>query len=580
MAEIIIMPKLGFNMSEGKLIKWYKKEGESVAKGENLFSIETDKTSIDIEATRDGVIRRILVDEGETVLVTLPIAIIGTSDESIEAIEGKALSDLGGSYNKEDKTTATTRDEKNPQGMKLEEGPGNDYDLIVLGGGPGGYVAAIKAAQIGKKVAIVEKEALGGTCLNVGCIPTKALMRSIQSLNEVKDSASFGVANVDIASASLDLSVVQRRKAQIVKELVGGVSGLLKGNGVSIYSGEGTMVNGNTVEVNKEQITADYIIIATGSSVKELPIPKSSEMPLLTSKEMLDLQEIPKSIAVIGGGVIGVEFAYFLASAGAKVTILEFLDKVLPMVDSEITSKVTSDIEKLGVTIKTSAKVTEITKSGVKYEADGQVMEVEVDQVLMAVGRIPRLDGVDCVKLGIKQERGAIYTDEYLRTSLSNVYAIGDVNGKIMLAHTASMEGIIAVENIFGEPKKMSYKAIPSAIFIYPEIATVGLTEEQAREKYNAIRVGKFPILANGKAKVEGEERGMIKVISEDKYGEILGVHMYCVHATDMISEISLAMNLEATAEEVALSVHPHPTLSEAIQEAMHATVDRPIHFI
>ena len=321
------------------------------------------------------------------------------------------------------------------------------------------------------------------------------------------------------------------------------------------------------------------MIIATGSQAKSLPIEISPEATVLTSTEMLDIDEAPESMVVIGGGVIGIEFAYFLATIGVKVSVVEFLDRILPMVDEEITTQVTGHLKELGIDIYTSAKVTEITADSVKFEKDGKVQELPAEQVLMAVGRGPSLAGIDTEALGIRTERGAIVTDETLKTSVEGIYAIGDVNGKAMLAHTASMEGIVAVENICGEKAVMDYSKIPSAIYIQPEIASVGLTEKQAAEKYGKIKVGKFPLMANGKAKVAGEERGLVKVIAEARYGEIVGVHLYCIHATDMIAEAVVAMKLESTAEEVAMAVHPHPTVSEIMHEAMHAVDGRAIHF-
>lgn len=583
MAEVIIMPKLGFNMNEGKLVKWYKAEGDDVKKGENLFSIETDKTNMDIEATNDGVVRKLLIDEGDQIPVTLPIAIVATRDEDITAALAQALKDLGKDSAAESNPTSLNTTEPMAAGSSkntADKSYTNDYEVVVVGGGPGGYVAAIKAAQMGKKTAIIERENVGGTCLNVGCIPTKALLRSAEALNEVKESAQFGVIDVDITKAKLDLNKVQARKKDVIGQLVGGVQGLLKGNGVTMIKGQGTVTDAHTVEVDGKKYTADYIIIATGSDVKNLPIPVSPKMDVLTSKEMLDISETPKTMAIIGGGVIGMEFAYFLASIGTKVTVIEFLDRILPMVDEELTAQVTANLIKMDITIHTSAKVTEITDTAVKFEKAGTVQEVEVEKVLMAVGRAPSLDGINCEVIGIKSERGAIVTDEYLRTSVSNIYAIGDVNGKAMLAHTASMEGIVAVEHICGHHTKMDYSKIPSAIYIQPEIASVGLTEAEARAKYGNVKVGKFPLMANGKAKVAGEPRGLVKVITEPKYGEIVGVHMYCIHATDMIAEAVVAMKLEATAEEVAGAIHPHPTVSEVMHEAMHAVAGKAIHFL
>ena len=582
MADIIIMPKLGFNMSEGKLVAWYKKEGENISKGEALFSIETDKTSIDIEATRDGILRKTFIDEGDSVLVTLPIAIVGEAEENIDKLIDEVKAQLGnGASLTSQEAVIKSEGAKDILDQSSEaQISKRDFDIIVIGGGPGGYVAAIKAAQLGKRTAIIEKDSLGGVCLNRGCIPTKVLLRSVESLKEVKESSKFGVVDIDVSKAKLDMVKVQERKKSIISQLVGGVNGLLKGNGVTIIKGEGEIFDKNTVKVGNKTFSTEYIIIATGSVVKSLPISINTEMEVLTSNEILNINKAPKSIAIIGGGVIGIEFAYFFASIGTQVTVIEFLDRILPMVDEEITNQVTSMMESMGVKIHTSAKVTEITKDAVMYEKNGKSESVSVSKVLMSVGRIPSLGGLDCQNLGIKTDRGSIATDLSLKTSVNNIYAIGDVNGKAMLAHTASMEGIVAVENICGHNTIMNYDIIPSAIYIQPEIACVGLTEVQAREKYGSVKVGKFPLIANGKAKVAGEERGLIKVILEPKFNEIVGVHLYCIHATDMIAEAVVAMNLESTAEEVAMSVHPHPTVSEIYHEAFHAALDKAIHFM
>lgn len=586
MAEVIIMPKLGFNMSEGKLVKWYKKEGDDVKKGEALFAIETDKTSIDIEATGDGMVRKLLIEEGEAVPVTYPIAVIGGAGENIDAELAEALAKLGKKSSVDmspavlPKTAPTPPDLSAPAGSAPTFADSRkDFDIIVVGGGPGGYVAAIKAAQMGKRTAIVEKDKFGGVCMNRGCIPTKTLLRSVESLNEIRESEKYGIVGLDTTDVKLDMIKVQKRKESIIKQLVGGVNGLLKKNGVTVMEGEGSILDSNTVSIGGKNYSTEYIVIATGSNIKSLPIPIDSGMEVLTSDDVLDLAEIPKDITIIGGGVIGVEFAYFFANIGTRVTVIEFLDRILPMVDEEITNQVTGMLEVLGVKVYTNARVTEISGSAVIFEKDGIQSSVPASKVLMAVGRSPDLGGIDCEKLNIKTERGAIVTDLTLKTSVGNIYAVGDVNGKSMLAHTASAEGIIAVENICGHHKNMDYDRIPSAVYLQPEIASVGLTEEQAKARYGTVKVGKFPLLANGKAKVAGEDRGLIKVIVEPKYNEIVGVHLFCIHATDLISEAVVAMNLESTAEEAAMSIHPHPTVSEIYHEAFHAAIDKAIHF-
>ncbi|HZK02222.1 MAG TPA: dihydrolipoyl dehydrogenase [Anaerovoracaceae bacterium] len=574
MAEIVIMPKLGFNMNEGKLVRWYKSEGETVKKGEPLFSVETDKTSIDIESTLDGVVRRLFISEGESLPVTLPIAIIANEDENIDKLVAEALEKLGenGDTEKQPVSEAESRKET------ISES-GRDFDIIILGGGPGGYVAAIKAAQLGKRTALIEKKRIGGTCLNVGCIPTKTLLKSIEIMKGIKTAENFGVVGVQTESVGLDMEKVQTRKENIVDQLVEGVEGLLAKNGVTVIEGEAGVRDNFTISVNNKLITADNLIIATGSEVKTLPIPTNPAMKINTSDDILNCVNLPKSIAVIGGGVIGIELAYFLANAGSKVVVIEFLDRILPMVDEEITHYATEMLTQLGIKVYTSARVKEITDTSVIFEKDGSDENITVDQVLTAVGRKPSLGNIQWDELGIKTANGAIVTDDTLKTSLDNVYAIGDVNGKAMLAHVASMEGVVAVKNICGETCKIDYRKIPSAIYVQPEIASVGMTEEEATKKYGNVKVGKFPMFANGKAKVEGDESGLIKVIADQKYGEILGVHMYCPHATDMISEATTAMQLEGTTIEMASVIHPHPTVSEALMEAFDDVLGKAIHW-
>ena len=464
--------------------------------------------------------------------------------------------------------------------MAQNKAAGKEYEIVVIGGGPGGYVAAIKAAQMGKSAALVEREFVGGTCLNVGCIPTKTLLRSVEALKEVRECAAYGVTGVTAASAKLDMKTVQKRKNAIVKELTNGVKGLLKANGVDVYDGEGVLKDPHTIAIGKETIKADYVIIATGSETKYLSIPTDPKMKVVSSREMLDITKIPASVTVIGGGVIGIEFAFFLAGAGANVTVVEFLDRILPMVDGEIGALAAKRLEKDGIELHTSAKVVEIKKDAVVFEKDGKENSVKADMVLMAVGRVPNLCGIDVRALGIETDKDAILTDDTLKTSVDNIYAIGDVNGKSMLAHTASEEGIVAVSNICGITACMDYSNIPSAVYIQPEIASAGLTEEEAETLYGSVQVGRFPMIASGKAKVEGDDSGLVKVIAEARFGEVVGVHMYCPHATEMIAESVLGMRLECTAEEVADACHPHPSISEAIQEAMRAADGKAIHFL
>jgi len=454
-----------------------------------------------------------------------------------------------------------------------------DYDIIVIGAGPGGYVAAIAGVQQKKKVCLIERATEGGVCLNEGCIPTKTLIKTVKLADSIKKADAFGICGVDASKITVDLEKLQARKKAVVTQLVGGVRGLLKGKGVTSLHGSAAFKDKNTVIVDGKEITAENIIIASGSSVFMPPfIPIEGNCDVITSREALDIVKLPKKIGIIGGGVIGIEFAYIYSMLGAEVLVFELMEQILPFVDGEIAAMARKRLEKNGIKFFTGAKVKSINNNKVCFEYDGKQMEEAVEQVLMAVGRSPSTEGLDVQKIGLELEKGAIKVDGSLRTNIPNVYAIGDVNGVSMLAHTASHEGIIAVNNICGHSETMDYSRVPSCIYLEPEIACIGLTEAQARES-REIRVGKFPMMGNGKALVEGEVEGMVKVILDAATDEILGVHMYGIHATDMIGEISVAMTAEATGEEVINAIHPHPTVSESIMEAFMAAFGKAIHW-
>jgi dihydrolipoamide dehydrogenase len=456
-----------------------------------------------------------------------------------------------------------------------------DYDIVVMGGGPGGYVAAIRAARLGLSVALAEKDRLGGICLNRGCIPTKSFLRSLELLNEVRESAAFGVSGINASDASLDMKRVQARKERTVRRLVSGVGSLLKSHDIAVLEGEADIRDANTVIVSGVPHTARHIIIATGSEAKGLPHGVVRGSGLLTSDDILAANDLPKDIVIIGGGVVGVEFAYFLAGAGVKVTVVEFLNRILPPLDAEIADMIEKDLSKSGITILTGAKVTSVDAGAVTFEKDGVTESVSAENVLVAAGRAPKLPA-GAESAGIRIERGAIVTDERMRTSVPNVYAIGDVNGKSMLAHTASAEAIVAAENIAGIESVMRYDVIPSAVYLKPEAASVGLSEADARARCGdeEIKIGRFPIAANGKSMVEGDNRGMVKVVTDAKHGKALGAHLYCPHATEMIAEIAVAMRAGLTSHEIIAAIHPHPTVSESISEAFSAAEGRAIHYL
>ena len=453
------------------------------------------------------------------------------------------------------------------------------HDITVIGGGPGGYVAAIKAAQSGKNVALIEKEAIGGVCLNWGCIPTKTLLKSAKVYDMMQHSKDYGIT-VDQSSIKVDFKSMIKRKNNIVKKLTGGVKYLLKRNGVTVYDGFAEVQDTHTIKVNDETVETEHLIIATGASPAMPPIEGLKEAKkagaLLTSKELLDLEEIPKKLTIVGGGVIGVEFATIFNTLGTEVTILEREENILITVDEEIREQFKKSLEKSGVKILTSANVKAIKKTQSTYSYKDEDVTLKHDKLLLSVGMQPNLKGLEALEL--KTTKTGIETDEYMRTSVKDVYAIGDVNGKYQLAHVASHEGITAVQTILGNDHPMDYKAIPSGIYTFPEIAQVGLTEQEAKQQNIDYKVSTFPLSANGKALAENEKEGMVKMIADKKYNEIIGVHILAPSATEMISESVLGMTLEASAEEFAHAIHPHPTLSEMVHETALGILDKPIH--
>ena len=452
------------------------------------------------------------------------------------------------------------------------------FDITVLGGGPGGYVAAIKAAQMGKSVLLIEKEVVGGICLNHGCIPTKALLKNAKVFKTMKHAKDYGVI-VD-GSISFDWSLMMKRKNLVVKRLTTGVSGLLKKNGVTVVSGFGKVLSPTQIEVNGEVYETKHLILATGASPIIPPIPGLKEAYeqkiAVTSRELLVIEEAPKSLVIIGGGVIGVEFATIFSSLGSKVTIIEKMDGILPMMDDDIRDTYAKILKKDGIDIFVNAEVIKVTDQKVTYKLNNEEVFLQADKILVSVGMKPNLSGLE--SLNLKMNRNAVDTNEKLETSVKGVYAIGDLNGKYMLAHVASAEGLIAVENILGHDRIMRYDRVPNAIYGSPEVASIGLTEREVKEKGLDYKVSIFPLQASGKALADNEKDGFIKLIVNEKYKEVLGAHILAYNASDLIAEIGVTMELEGTAYELAYTIHPHPTLSEIVMEAAHGAIDKPIH--
>jgi len=460
----------------------------------------------------------------------------------------------------------------------------NKADVTIIGGGPGGYVAAIRAAHLGLKVVLIEKDKLGGVCLNRGCIPTKALVSTAEILNYIKRADEFGIK---VGEFSLDFNKVMKRKDMITRRLNAGIGQLMKANKIRVIDGEGNILKPGKVEAvnkggKKEIIESKNIILATGSSVMRIPIPGLELEGVITSDEALTLEKLPGKILIIGGGVVGIEFAGIFNSFGVEVTVVEMLSRILPPVDEEIALRLTLILKRKGIKILTDSKVENIEKINSNLEVTistpQEKQKLSTEKVLLSAGRIPEWGNIDVDKLGLELDNRAIKVDDKMKTNLPGIYAVGDVVGKIMLAHVASAEGKVAAENIAGVKSVMNYKVVPNCVFSAPEAASVGLNEEEARNKFDNIKISKFPYMANGKAMGMGETEGTVKAITDSDTNEILGMHILGAHASDLIAEATLGLSLEVTAEEIANTIHAHPTLAEIIAEATEGIVGKPIN--
>lgn len=455
------------------------------------------------------------------------------------------------------------------------------YDIVIVGGGPGGYVAAIKAAHLGAKVGLIEKERLGGLCLNWGCIPTKTLLKSAKLYQDLLRGEEFGLKGIDNSKVSLDWPTMMKRKDEVVEKLVNGVYVLFRKNKIDLYEGMANVKNSNEIEVDGEIIKAKNLIVATGSISNFPNIPglydTLSSGKAMTSRDALQLEYIPKELIIVGGGVIAIEFATLFNALGTEVTLLQRSEHILSGVESEIAETLEKHLIEEGVNIITSTTIKSINQDRIVIEQDGKEKSFSGDKYLISLGVKAQLNGLENLNLKLTK-KGFVETNERLETNIKGVYALGDMNGKFPLAHVASAEGIVAVENIMGIDSSLNYDIIPFCIYSFPEIASVGLTESQAKAAGYDVNVSKFPLSANGKALAEGETLGFVKIISETQYGEILGTHIMASHATDMISEAIISMQIEGTIYDVAKAIHPHPTLSEIVMEAAHGAIDKPIH--
>ena len=564
MAAEIIMPKAGMAMDEGTIVRWNKEIGDPIEQGEAVLEILTDKVNMDVEAEASGVLLVQLAKEGDVLPVFTVIGYIGAQGEVAP-----------------EASTATGSAAPEAQAEKVEtskEAIASDaYDVVVLGGGPAGYVAAIKAAQLGGKVALVEKIRVGGTCLNRGCIPTKTYVKNAEILEHAKHAASRGILFND-ASFELDMEKIVGYKDQVVNTLTSGVAGLLTSYGVKQYNELGHITADKKVRLaSGEELETKKIIWAGGSKVAQIPIPGIDHERVLTSDTILDLKEVPESLVVIGGGVIGCEMAEIFNAYGTKVTIVELADELLPMMELEISQALRMQFTKKGITILTGRKVEKF---------DGQVDNVTVtidggdtivgERALVSIGRVPDLSGLGDLELEIN--RGRVVVDDKMETSVKGIYAPGDINGRHMLAHAAFKMGEVAAANAMGHAELVDLSIVPSAVYLLPEIGSVGLTEAEAKKKYGEVLVGKFPFAGNGRALASGETVGMIKVIVEPKYFELVGSHIYGPAAAEMINEAAALMAAEVPADIIADTIHGHPTYSEAFMEACADALKRCIH--
>ncbi len=580
MAKTILMPSLSPTMEEGVLRSWEKEIGAEVSAGELFAQIETDKAVVDYEILDDGFIRKYLVKAGETIKVGTPIAILTEiADETFEEHAPNVAAPPSSS-----------------QTPKVKEAPAVhsshssnqhfDYDVAVIGAGPGGYVSAIRASQLGLKVAIIDKRWLGGVCLNIGCIPTKALLANAELVHTVHQrSAEFGL---NFKNFGADFGVAFKRSRATADQLTKGVNYLMRKNGISVHMAAAAFQDQHKLLLTNEsgkqtELTAKHFIISTGASVRTLPqLPVDGET-IVTYEEAILKDTLPKKVIVVGSGAIGVEFATIWNAYGVDVTILEVADRIVPNEDAEVSALLKKSFEKDGMRVLTNAQLQNVSVKDkiatLSIEQDGKEHQLSADYVLSAVGFVPFTQGLGLEKIGIALDNGRIVINSNMQTNVDNVYAIGDVTGKLMLAHVASTMGMSAIESIAGlHSRNIQYEMIPRATYCSPQIASMGWTEEQAKEHFPHSTVYQFPYSANGKALGIGANEGFIKIITDSKYGELIGAHMIGDSVTELLPQLTLAQANELTIEEIAHNIHAHPTLSETIMEAAHGATGGYIH--
>ena len=572
MAFELKMPQLGLTMEEGTVSKWIKHEGDEVKVGDVVVEITTDKLTNEVTSEAEGTMLKIVAQEGDDVPVKGTLAWIGKPGEQVGGAPAAAAPAVPFA----------------PAAPAAPAKPAGDTSVIVIGGGPGGYVAAIRAAQLGAKVTLIEKQYLGGTCLNVGCIPTKCLLHSAELVEDIKNQGKD--IGVKVTGVEVDFPQVIAHKNDISKKLTGGVKSLLKMNKVAVMDGEAAFIGPKKLSVKKadgsrEEMTADAIIISTGSVNSTPPIPGLKENPnCIDSTGALSLEALPKSMVVIGGGVIGLELACAYAAFGTKITVVEAMDHMLPMLDGDLTKIGVEHMKKMGMDFHLECPVQAVEESPVgakvicKNKA-GETVSFEAEKVLVAIGRKANTASLNLDAAGLKNDKGRIIVNDKMEASVSGVYAIGDcVMGYAQLAHTASAMGEVAAENICGHEAHYDESTNPTCVYIEPEAASVGLTEEQCKAKGIEYKVGKFPMSANGKALILNGGEGIVKIIAGKEFGEILGMHIIGPRATDLICEGALAIEGEMTLDEIIATIHSHPTVTETMREAALQAEKRAIH--
>ncbi len=572
MAYELKMPQLGLTMEEGTLSKWLKHEGDTVKAGEVVAEITTDKLTNELTSEQDGVMLKLVAQEGDDIPVKGTLAWIGQAGEAVPGAVPAAVA------------AAVPQAPAAPAAAPA----GGKKSVIVIGGGPGGYVAAIRAAQLGAEVTVVEKQYLGGTCLNVGCIPTKCLLHSAELVEQIKTQGKE--IGVEVEGVKVNFPQVIAHKNAISKQLTSGVAGLLKLNKVKKVDGTARFTGEKQLEVtkadgSKETMTADAIIVATGSVNAQPPIPGLKENPnCIDSTGALSLEKLPQTMVVIGGGVIGLELACAYAAFGTKITVVEAMDHMLPMLDGDLTKIGVAHMKKMGMDFHLECPVQSVESSpvGAKVvckDKSGKTVTFEAEKVLVAIGRKANTAGLDLAAGKIDNDKGRILVNDKMETNVPGVYAIGDcVFGHAQLAHTASAMGEVASENICGLEAHYCEKTNPTCVYMEPEAASVGLTEEQCKAQGIAYKVGKFPMSANGKALILNGGEGLVKIIAGAEYGEILGMHIIGPRATDLIAEGALAIEGEMTLDEIIDTIHSHPTVTETMREAALNAEKRAIH--